>query len=384
MSSPPSPNHHGVLLPRVPTAPAQRRDRPATGPSKWAKASYDDDYNKTQKPADSQAKNGRIGSSATMAPPTHPNDTAHVPAPPSSSRSARLPHEITGGKFNRQHITTKLAQAGLEGPGTSLQAKLAHFDALREQAVADRNWRLAQIHLDDLRECSAQEGGKLLQSVKAPAAQSGPQREREDMMAQEMRTFSTLWEERLEQFEAQAATAMKAMKDSHQRQLDFETDILRNMLATQTPRYSKHVMRAREALHNLVTMKHYAEADIVQRQVDALERQENKKFADSVNEKHTLKTKRMQEAATKAENALELRTEIARNALLVQRKHDFFVLLQRNDIKRSEIAAAERRRQNGQVRMLQKKIDVASSGSSVQTMNALLTGALAAGGELDF
>lgn len=192
-----------------------------------------------------------------------------------------------------------------------------------------------------------------------------------DALANELRAFSTLWEQRLKEFDAQAAQAVEEQRIASAKHVEAQEDIMRSQLVQRKPHFSKHVIRAREALESLIATKHFGDADLVQKTLEQQEAKELAQFHDSISATFAQRTRLLHEAAVKAMAALKQRIDGSKRVLLAQRKMDFMTLLQRHEMKRSDLEDSERRKLSKKVRTLQKKIAVAASGGPLNLNEGL-------------
>jgi hypothetical protein len=257
--------------------------------------------------------------------PTKARDSPRTPRSGSKDR-IRVPHPPGAGSIARG--------VGGEAAGhpTPPNALLVQLDAERRRYVAEGRFREAQDCLDAMRDLSAAQGRRIIAEAVARDLASDAKEQLLDDHRKQTLQFTKLWENSLKDFDIKAEAALEELSTRHRREFEEQEELLRSQIAAKrgNPHFSKHVIRGRAELEQLVELRRYREADILQKQVETLEQGERRKFEEMLSLEFATKTKQLKKKFLLEAQTLKQRIETGRDALLTQRRLDYEVLLQRH------------------------------------------------------
>jgi hypothetical protein len=226
-------------------------------------------------------------------------------------------------------------------------AGLAPPDALdrleQERVAAEYDGRLVDAHdAAELFLCVAD--SLRAETVKNLVSSNGDQlvKETRDKYQHAMFRFTTMWEEKMQDFEAKAKEAVESLQRRHQQRFEEEENVIRNELASKKPRYSVATFRKREEYEVLLHSKHYREADRLHRELMAQERKDEQRIEEGLNHTLAIRTKNLRSQQEKAMESFKQRISTARDGLIAQRRQDYYLLLQKHANESGETSQRER------------------------------------------
>jgi hypothetical protein len=250
---------------------------------------------------------------------------------------------------------------------------LNQLDRLRAECAVQGRFLEAQHCVDEMRLLAAHQGERTVRELERQSTTDGAKELLREQQRGQVLQFTTLWEERLQDFEGKAEDAIARLKGRHQREYDEREDILREALANQRPHFSNKVVHGRREVARLVAGEQYAIAHRAQAVLEELEAGEAQRFEEMLSTKFARQTKKLKQQCATEVAALKQRVGGERDQLSAQRRENFQTLLTRH---MNEATAAQQRARlllNKKRRVLEKKINSMSVGAAAAMVPVSLT-----------
>ena len=217
----------------------------------------------------------------------------------------------------------------LRTPDEEISDFLAQLDSLRQQSERNGDFVKAQQCVNRMRDVNLRYAKK----IEATAHQSNlDAKERIANEHQlEIATFSRMWEDKLQEYDATVEVAVHEMKGRHIEDYAKQEGILKVQLMNRRPRFSKTVMDLRDALERMIQQRKYLEAEDLKQKLAAQERFELESFDDGLATMFEKRTQTMKSQYINEKRAVEQKAKMGREELLSQRRIDFDRLLKRHN-----------------------------------------------------
>ena len=205
---------------------------------------------------------------------------------------------------------------------------MEELDAALLRAANEGRFADAQIALDAIRH-AAEARGDLLEAEILTFRGS----KLDDIVETQRRQlleFTTRWEGVMAEYESKAKGSLAAMRDTHSGYIREQEELFRAELTRRKVHYSRRVLHLRDAIQRLSEAKHFREADDTQKCLLPMEREELRKFDETLSIEFAAQSKRWREKCRKEMATLRYKIEQGRLQHREQRRQDYDNLILRH------------------------------------------------------
>ena len=205
---------------------------------------------------------------------------------------------------------------------------LLQLDALRVESERKGDFLRAHECINRMREVNLRFAKRL--QVKSHQANSDAKVVLAEKHKAELLTFTRMWEDKLRDYDGQAARIVEEIKLKHTQDYRGQEGILKVQLMNKRPRFSRAVIELRSQMERCVQQRNYLEAEELKKKLVVLEQHEVESFDDSLAVTFEKRTRTLKTQYVNELKAVEQKIAVGREELLTARKIEFEKLVRRH------------------------------------------------------